>query len=251
MTRIAGAVIAAALLLSACGRGGQVGAAVLPSISPPGDPITYVAVGASETAGVGADQPERDAWPQVFYRTALPRAAVLFNLGIPGATVADALRQEEPVAVDLHPDVVTVFLNVNDMLHRVQPSDYEAQLQRLLADLRGAGHTQVLVANVPPLDRLPSYLRCAPFAPASGGSCDTSLRLPPGALNALVDRYNAAIAEAASRTGGVVVDLHGAGLRVQGQESTYVSGDGFHPSTAGHRLIAQAFAEAYRRLSGG
>ena len=56
-----------------------------------GDPGVYVAVGASETVGAGADSPVTEAWPQLFYRVALPRAAVFVNLGIPGATVAEAI----------------------------------------------------------------------------------------------------------------------------------------------------------------
>jgi len=116
--------LAVALLLAgtACSGGRRiVGGSVVPEVSPAGRPMTYVAIGASETVGIGADDPIREGWAYVFYRTALPRAATFVNLGIPGATVADALGREVPEAVGIHPDLVTVWLNVNDIVAGVPP----------------------------------------------------------------------------------------------------------------------------------
>lgn len=252
-TRLMTAAAGAALLLAACGGGGSVGGSVLPSISPSGPPLRYVAVGASETVGAGADSPVTEAWPQLFYRVALPRAAVFVNLGIPGATVAEALASELPDAVAFRPDVATVWLNVNDLLHAVPVEEYEAELMELLTALRRGGRTRVLVANTPPLDHLPAYLRCAPFAPGPGGSCDRTTDLPPEAVRGAVDAYNAAIARAAAATGAIVVDVHALGLEAQsnGTADRLVSGDGFHPSDEGHAAVAVAFAQAYRKAVGG
>ena len=36
------------------------------------DAMLYVAVGASDTVGVGTADPQREAWPRVFLHTALP-----------------------------------------------------------------------------------------------------------------------------------------------------------------------------------
>jgi lysophospholipase L1-like esterase len=62
-----------------------------------------------------------------------------------------------------------------------------------------------------------------------------------------VDAYNAAIARVAASTGAILVDLHAAGLaaRQNGTEASLVGSDGFHPSDAGHALVAKAFATAY------
>ncbi len=250
-------VLAAAflcVLLAGCGAGGQVGAAAVPHVSPPGTPVTYVAVGASESAGIGADDPARDAWPQVFFRTALPRAATLVDLGAPGATVADALRLELPEARRVHPDLVTVWLNVNDLVHGVPPEQYQFRLTKLLRSLRDGGRTPVLVANTPPLDRLPRLLQCQPFAPIATpeGGCDRSRRLPISEVDLAVQRYNDAIARAASATGAFVVDLHAWGESVNrsGDLSRYVGTDGWHPSTYGYRQIAGMFAKAYAAATG-
>src|SRR5437667_5120333 len=67
------AAVLVALALPACSSGHPATAPVHDSTGPPG---TYVAIGASETVGVGSDVPLRDAWPQVFFRTALPRNTV-------------------------------------------------------------------------------------------------------------------------------------------------------------------------------
>jgi hypothetical protein len=74
------------LLLAACTSGGP---AARPGLArPPAAvattpaPVVYAAIGASETAGIGAADPRRQAWPTVFYLTALPPTAVYYNLGI-------------------------------------------------------------------------------------------------------------------------------------------------------------------------
>jgi lysophospholipase L1-like esterase len=248
---LAGAVLAGALL-AGCAGPGQIGAALVPPVSPPGSPLTYVAVGASESFGMGATDPTRDAWPQVFYRTALQRAATLVDLGIPGATVADALRYQLPEALRVHPDLVTVWLNVNDLVHGVPPGVYELELTTLLRHLRGGGRTEVLVANTPPLDHLPRLVRCQPFAPSiEGGGCDRSRRLPLSAVDLAVARYNDAIERAAAASGAVLVDLHAWGESVEGSGdiSPLMGSDGWHPSTAGYRQIAAVFGQVYAATS--
>ena len=238
------------LLASACTVSKPV---ATPKASPSSSPLVYVAVGASESVGVGATDPHRDAWTQVFFRTALPRSAVFVNMAVPGSTVAEALAGQVPDAVGLSPDVVTVWLNVNDILHGVTPASYEADLTKLVTALRRGGATKVLVANTPPLDDLPAYRACLPGATATqGASCPVPGALAgavpaPAALDAVVDAYNAAIARVAAATGAVLVDLHAAGLaaRQNGTEASLVGRDGFHPSDAGHALVARIFAAAY------
>jgi lysophospholipase L1-like esterase len=226
--------------------------AARPPATPSAAPLVYVAVGASESVGVGASDPLRNAWTQVFYRSALPRSAVFVNMAVSGSTVAEALAGQVPNAVAQSPDVVTVWLNVNDLIRGVTPASYEADLTKLVTALRRGGATKVLVANTPPLDDLPAYRACLPGAAATVTRCALGPGLqglvpPPAILNAAVDAYNAAIARVAASTGAVLVDLHAAGLaaRQNGTEASLVGSDGFHPSDAGHALVAKAFATAY------
>src|SRR5260370_21708240 len=109
----------AGLALSACAGGSKSRpGGTAPKSSPPSN--SYVAIGASETQGLGTDNHLRQAWPQDVFR-ALPPGYTFVNFGIDGATVADALAQELPLARTLHPAVATVSLNVNDLLRRVAP----------------------------------------------------------------------------------------------------------------------------------
>ncbi len=245
-------VVGMALVVAACSSPTLKG--LPPPAAPGGTPIVYVAVGASETTGFGADEPLRDSWPRVLYRTALPASAVFVNMGIPGATVTGALRDELPQALTVHPALATVWLNVNDIVAGVPASDFERDLGTLVRGLRANGATRVLVANTPPLDQLPAYLACrAGVGSAAGASgrdrsqCGDGSSLPaPATLNETVDSYNDATARVAAREGATVVDLHGVGLaaRQSGDAASFVSKDGFHPSTAGHQAVAKAFADA-------
>jgi lysophospholipase L1-like esterase len=198
-----------------------------------------VAVGASETTGVGSDQPLRDAWPRVLHRTALPAGSVFVNMGIPGATVAQALAEEVSQTLAARPNLVTVWLNVNDMTRGVTPAEYERQLENLVRMLRNNGSTRVLVANTPPLDTLPAYQAGMLLAGLPG----------PQVVRQLVAAYNEAIARVVERQGAFLVDLHAVGMaaRAAGTEAQMISRDGFHPSTAGHAAVAAAFADVLRQ----
>ena len=244
--RLAAGLLAAALTLSACTTIPVVG--VRPSASAP-PAVIYAAIGASETYGIGASDRYRQAWPQVFYNDALPRSAVLYNFGIPGATTAQALHDEVPAAVAVHPTVVTVWLNVNDLIRGVSAVDYQAQLRQVLHGLRRAGQTQVLVANTPDLGQLPAYRACLPNAPAGGPACliPDGLLQTPQAVAATVDAYNAAINQAAKQEGATLVDLHLDGVQIS-QHPEWISADGFHPSGQGYAVIAKLFEDAYRRV---
>ncbi|CAN5150021.1 hypothetical protein BH20ACT24_BH20ACT24_03370 [soil metagenome] len=249
--RIRPLLVALSLLLlpAACVGGETVGDSAAMAVRP-GPPVLYVALGASETVGIGTDDPVREAWPQLLYRSSMPRSAVFVNLGIPGATVADALERELPQALELRPDIVTVWLNVNDLIAGVPPATYEAGLQRLLTSLRRGGIARVLVANTPPLDRLPAYLACRPGAPVGGPPCLTDRVLPPAErINELTAAYNDVIERVAGEAGAEVVDLHSAGMAARSQESgeVLISEDGFHPSAAGARVVADAFARILSR----
>jgi lysophospholipase L1-like esterase len=198
-------------------------------------PIVYDAIGASETVGVGADHPATEAWPTVFWNTISASAARssgsrYHNDGISGATVSDALARELPRAQADHPTLVTVWLNVNDIIAQVPAATYESQLRTLVRGLRQGGRAMVLVANTPPLDILP---RVKPFA---------------GLVDAVVASYNDAIARVVRDEGAVLVDLYAAGqaAKADGTAASLVGKDGFHPSTAGHAAVAAAFAEAYK-----
>jgi lysophospholipase L1-like esterase len=198
--------------------------------------LVYVAVGASETVGVGATHPASEAWPRVLHDRALPRTRFL-NLGVSGSTVGQALSEQVPSAVAAHPDVVTVWLAVNDLIQFIPVPTYEQQLRTLVHQLRRGGQTQVLVGNMPAVERLPAFLACLPGAKPGPVRCQLPVVPPVAEIRAAVAEYNAAIARVTATEGATLVDLS------RGRDLTALTAkDGFHPSTAGHRLIAKAFA---------
>ena len=239
------AAAAVVACLAACTGAGLARPPSSPGQGPVLDAKVYAALGASETVGVGSDHPEREAWTEVFYRTSLPESAVFYNFGEPGIAVQEALRRELPAALGVKPDLVTVWLNTNDLIHKVPVDVYEAQLDSLVSALRQGGSARVLVANTPVLDGLPAYRECV--GPSPGSRCLFQDRPvpPPEEVRRLVDQYNAAIARVVARRGAVLVDLHCQG-DMAALHPDWLSSDGFHPSTRGHAAIAAAFAGAAR-----
>lgn len=236
-------VAALALVVSACSGPRRSPA---PAPAPPGPTGVYAAVGASETIGDGTAEPLREAWPQLVFG-AMPGSVSFVNLGFRGATTADAITRELPVAESVHPSVATVWLNVNDLIDGVNAPDYQAHLRTILGRLRATG-AAVYVANTPALDHLPIYLACSQTAASACPAGVPDPLPPPVVLNGMVDAYNAATVDAATATGSKVVDLHAASLaaRADGSEATLISADGFHPSAAGARRIADTFIAALR-----
>jgi acyl-CoA thioesterase-1 len=187
-------------------------------------PLTYVAIGASDAVGIGTQNPETEGWVPRFGAQLGPNVRVV-NLGVSGSTLSQALEEQLGPALDARPDVVTVWLAVNDLNARVPLEQYAANLDSLLGQLE-ATHAKVLVGNVPDLGRLAVYR-----------GVDAT------ALNAEVDRWNGAIAEATARHGAVLVDLYSQWQEIV-QHPEFLSADGFHPSAEGYQALADVFAGA-------
>ena len=236
--RLLPAIVALALV-AAC-SGGRAATIETEALPPP---FTYVAVGASETLGVGADDPITQSWPNVFHRTALARSATLVNVGESGATVRQTLDRRLSAALAEEPRLVTVWLNVNDLVRQLSVEQYERDLRELVRALRRGGATDVLVAGMPPVLELPVVRACLP----GGTGCRLPGRLPSSeVITERVADYQAAIARVASGEGAILVDL---AVAAAGEsKGSIVAADGFHPSTEGHRRVAAAFADAVAGL---
>jgi lysophospholipase L1-like esterase len=235
---LAGPLTAVAVLVSCSGGDEPEARPPDRSTSAPPAPEVYVAVGASETVGVGAGDPVREAWPRVLHERAAPSADLL-NVGVSGATVGTALQEQLPPALAAEPDLVTVWLAVNDVVALVPVATYERQLGLLVAALRRDGAAEVLVGNVPDLWRLPAYRACVPGSGVTDVPCLLPFVPDPLEVRGLVEEYNAAIERVVAAEGARLVDLSG-----RGGLNRLTARDGFHPSTAGHRAVAEAFERA-------
>ncbi len=225
---IAMAIAALAAMLVACGPGPKP-AAMIHQIASSQHDFTYVAIGASDAFGVGADDPDEDNWPTVLTHL-LGSDTHLINLGIPGETVAEARQTELPIALDAKPSLVTVWLGVNDIVQSISVQDYESQLEALLRSLQQQTHAHVFVGNIPDLSLLSFF----------AGYDQTALR-------ATISYWNAAIAQAVAATGASLVDLY-AGWNELATHPEYIAGDGLHPSTEGAKRLAEVFFSRIRPL---
>ncbi len=157
----------------------------------------------------------------------LPDGSRFVNLGVSGSLIRQALDQQLPVALDAAPDLVTVWLAVNDYGARVPLPRYASDLDQLLGTLRAQTRASVLVGNIPDLGVLPVAARF-------------DLRD--------IERWNRAIGELTSRHGAALVDLQPVWQEVV-QHPEYISSDGFHPSATGYQRLADVFyTEAARSL---
>jgi lysophospholipase L1-like esterase len=192
--------------------------------TPQASNLVYVAIGASDTVGVGATDPAREGWVPRLAGMLGPHTRMV-NLGVSGTVLNTALKDQLPRALREQPDLVTVWLAVNDLNARVPLEAYTADLDRLLGALEQTG-ARVLIANVPDLAVVPIYQ-----------GQDTS------PLRAEIARWNSAIADLAGKHKARVVDLY-AEYEELARNPTYISDDGFHPSSRGYARIAELFYTA-------
>ncbi|MDQ4149081.1 MAG: SGNH/GDSL hydrolase family protein [Actinomycetota bacterium] len=191
-------------------------------------PFTYVAIGASDTVGIGADDPQTEGWPALVYER-LPRGTRFLRLGVSGSTAEEAVRAQLPTARAASPDLVTVWLAVNDFNASVPRNEYLGHLDRIVGEMAATG-ARVFVANVPDLTGIPRY----------EGIEDHVLR-------GLISDWNAGIAEVVQRHGATLVDLWPSSQGLEDREELLSDEDHFHPSTLGHQVLAALFLEVMSR----
>ena len=134
-----------------------------------------------------------------------------------------------PGAIAQKPNVVSVWLAVNDLNATIEPASFAESLGQIVDGLVQKTGATIFVGDVPDLRAVPVY-----------ASVDKA-RLLAG-----IQAYNNAIAAIAAKnpTRVKVVDLFtGSAALVS---SGTVSQDGFHPSDDGYQLIAERFASAMR-----
>jgi acyl-CoA thioesterase-1 len=186
-------------------------------------PGTYVAMGASETYGVGA-VPQSKAYA---YLVAHMLGARHFrDLGIPGATLNAAYDRELTVALAARPVLTTVFFGVNDLRAQISRQAFLHDLNDLVATLHQA-RSRVLVVGLPNLNLLPA-------ARAYGVD-----------LRPIVISWNNGMRAIARKYGADFLDLNAFSVEIS-HHPHYISGDGLHPSNAGYARLAQVVVSSVR-----
>jgi lysophospholipase L1-like esterase len=213
------------LFLTSCipSPAGQATAGPLVVQQTPKSRITYVAIGASDAFGLGTDDPATENWTADLAKD-LGNGVHLIDLGIPGIHLHNALNVELPIALESHPDLVTIWLGVDDLADKVPIDSYSHDLDLMLSRLQAvAPHAPILVANVPDLTLVPHFQ-----------SWD------PQTLSTWVELYNNAIATIVKRHSVLLVDLYSQRSKMAAHPE-YLSSDGFHPNALGYTKLAEFF----------
>lgn len=226
-----GLIALAGCLLTACNQTSTRPPALAPTTptptvntTPTSAPVVhYVAIGASDSFGIGTDHPATQNWPTLIAGK-LGQSVQLLNLGIPGATVAQANRDEVPIALDVQPQIITVLLGINDLDEQVPPETFAAEMRTLLTALAHSTDAHIFVANLPDLSLLPYFAKRSDVATLTEWERD----------------YNAAIASICTELGVTLVDLSAA-WNLVAQHPEFIGTDGLHPSTQGAVEIADIF----------
>lgn len=161
-------------------------------------------------------------------------ATRIVNTGIGGNRVRDLRARFEEDCLDHDPDVVTIFVGVNDTWRRydmddpVADEDFEADYRYLLDQLSATRPDRPVLLILPVV---------------------TDIDEDKARFHEDLDGKVAVIRRLAREFGCRVVDLEkvvAEALR-RGHTPASLAPDGVHPSTAGHRLIADAWLEAAGR----
>lgn len=185
--------------------------------------LTYAALGDSLTAGVGASSADFSLPALLAERISqsggMPVAVK--NLAVPGATSLDLYAKQIAEVSQLKPDMVTIFIGINDVHNFVPLDQFRANLMSSINALRQTTKAKIYLINLP-------YI----------GASD--LILPPYDLffKIKIKQYNKAIAEVAEATGAKLINIETGSAQQLGLSSDNYSIDRFHPSDKGYQLWA-------------
>jgi acyl-CoA thioesterase I len=207
-------MISAAL---AIGLGGCAG-----SPEPP-DRIVYLAIGASDAAGVGAE-PLTNGY---VFRIAEEldqhvNEVFLAPLAIPGANTEQLDGALELLLEsEIEPGLVTVWTGANDVIRGEDADDFEDELEDMFERLRDHTDGLIVAANIPDLTELPRF------------------REDPDddVTRERIEEFNEIIAERAEDHDALLVDLYSEPV----EDDLVSDEDGFHPNDDGHQRIADEF----------
>jgi lysophospholipase L1-like esterase len=204
--------------------GASLGACASAPPEPP-ERIIYLALGASDAAGVGADPITRG----YVFRIAdeldqRVDEAFLANVGVPGANT-EQLDQALALFLssEVEPDLVTVWTGANDVIQGRDVEDFADDLEAIFGRLRDRTDGVIVAANIPDLTDLPRFQ----------GDPDDDV------TQERIEEFNEAIAAQAEDHDVLLVDLY----REPVEDDLVSDRDGFHPNNEGHRAIADRFLE--------
>jgi lysophospholipase L1-like esterase len=184
-----------------------------------------VALGDSYTIGTGL-QDESQNFPSLLAKRLTGETGIdvtLVNLGVNGYTTTDLIREELPVARGLRPELMTILIGANDVVHGSDEAGYETRLGTIYDALIGLAlpATRIVAVSTPDFSALPG---AAPFG-------------TPRDLRTRIEAFNHIAHSEATARGFHYADIS-AICREEGRGRDWLADDGLHPGPAQHQAIA-------------
>jgi lysophospholipase L1-like esterase len=188
----------------------------------------FAAIGDSFTAGAGPGSPR---WADDIARS-LPGCRYV-NLAVAGATSEEVLAGQLERALAAEPDLVSAICGANDVILTTRPDieGFEQNFDAILGRIRERlPEARIVTATYP---GTPDFLL---LRPRSRARVTRGLELVNEVVRGLSRRHGAACFDFAAHPG-------------RGERENFAD-DGFHPSEAGNRRAARAFARGLREQLG-
>lgn len=185
--------------------------------------IEYVAIGASDAAGIGAN-PITNGYVFLIeegLEDDTGEEVELINLGIPGAETADFVDAELEVATRTDPDLITIWAGPNDLISGDSVEEFAGNLRELFSTLRAETSAFIVAGTIPDLTRVPRFVE----------------EPDPDVTSARVAAYNDVIRSLASEFGIQIAEL----TQITPDATLVSDEDGFHPNNEGYRAMADIY----------
>jgi lysophospholipase L1-like esterase len=183
--------------------------------------LSYSALGDSLTAGVGVDDYKQSYPYLTAEKLAVKNNIILKDKSAPGFKTEDLKNILVPLVVLDKPDIVTLFIGINDIRSNVSEENFKGNYEQILESLSKNTSAKIYVINIPFL-----------------GSSNSIL--PP--YNYYFDfktkEFNKIIKDLAIKNNVQYIDLYSPTLKEFRKSDSYYSADLFHPSSKGYSFWA-------------
>lgn len=186
-----------------------------------GEKLNYVAMGDSLTAGVGVNSFEKSFPYKVAEMISNEGKNVTLNIqALPGAKSVDIINLYVEPTIKLNPDLITVFVGVNDVHGNITEDEFKNNYKIILNKLTKETKAKIYIINLP-------YIG------------DDKLILPPynTYFNNRTQEFNRILKQLADEYDLDYVDLYTPTYKPSIEK--YYSKDSFHPSDVGYKLWSE------------
>lgn len=189
---------------------------------PAPDPLTFVVLGDSLTAGTGVEE-YADSYPYIVAQKLSDTGGIILkDFSVPGARTSQLIDGLLAPAIATNPDIVTVLIGTNDIHGRVSAASFEENYRYIIESLQSKTHARIYLVSIPFTGS--DQLLFPPF--------DYYFHLETISFNKII--YNL------SQTYGVgYIDIATPTEQNFAKAGIYYAADSFHPSAAGYKLWAQ------------